>query len=40
MSSQENLSKIQKNTVVSGIIAISLASWYFLFTMEFKYGAT
>ena len=34
MSSQENLSKMQKNTVVSGIIAISLASWYFLFTMN------
>jgi predicted metal-binding membrane protein len=34
MSSQESLSKMQKNTVVSGIVAISLASWYFLFIMN------
>jgi predicted metal-binding membrane protein len=34
MSSQENLSRIQKNIVVSGILAISIASWYFLFTMD------
>ena len=34
MSSQENLSNMQKNTVVAGIIAISLAGWYFLFAMD------
>jgi predicted metal-binding membrane protein len=34
MSSQESLSNIQKNTVIAGIIAISFASWYFLFAMD------
>ena len=34
MSSQENLSKLQKNTVIAGILAISLAGWYFLFAMD------
>jgi len=36
MSSQENLSKLQKNTVIAGILAISLAGWYFLFAMDAK----
>lgn len=34
MSSQENLSRIQKNTVIAGILAVSLAGWYFLFAMD------
>ena len=31
---QTNLSKIQRNIVISGIISISIASWLFLFTMD------
>ena len=34
MSSQESLSAMQKNTVIAGILAVALAGWYFLFTMD------
>lgn len=34
MSSQENLSNIQKNTVIGGILAVTLAGWFFLFAMD------
>ena len=34
MSSQESLSSMQKNTVIAGILAVALAGWYFLFTMD------
>ena len=34
MSSQESLSSIQKNTVIAGVLAVALAGWYFLFTMD------
>ena len=34
MSNQENLSKLQKNSVISGILAISFAGWFFLFSMD------
>ena len=31
---QSSLSSIQRNIVISGIIAISIAGWFFLFTMD------
>ena len=34
MSSQESLSSMQKNTVIAGVLAVALAGWYFLFTMD------
>ena len=34
MSNQENLSKLQKNSVIGGILAISFAGWFFLFSMD------
>ena len=34
MSSQAQLSKIQKNIVIAGILSISIVSWYFLFIMD------
>ena len=34
MSSQEKLSNIQKNTVIGGILAVTLAGWFFLFAMD------
>ena len=34
MSSQAQLSKIQKNIVIVGILSISIVSWYFLFIMD------
>ena len=34
MSSQESLSLMQKNTVIAGVLAVALAGWYFLFTMD------
>ena len=34
MSNQESLSAMQKNTVIAGILAVALAGWYFLFTMD------
>ena len=34
MSNQENLSKLQKNSVIGGILAISFAGWLFLFNMD------
>jgi predicted metal-binding membrane protein len=34
MSSQAQLSKIQKNIVIAGILSISIVSWFFLFIMD------
>jgi len=34
MSNQESLSSMQKNTVIAGVLAVALAGWYFLFTMD------
>ncbi len=34
MSSQESLSSMQKNTVIAGVLAVAVAGWYFLFTMD------
>ena len=34
MSGQAQLSKIQKNIVIAGILSISIVSWYFLFIMD------
>jgi len=34
VSSQKQLSRIQKNIVILGILTISIAGWYFLFTMD------
>ena len=34
MNNQVDLSSIQKNTVIGGILAVSLAGWYFLFAMD------
>ena len=34
MSNQESLNTFQKSTIIGGVLAVTIAGWYFLFTMD------
>ena len=34
MSNQESLNTLQKSTIIAGVLAVTIAGWYFLFTMD------
>ena len=34
MSNQESLNTLQKSTIIGGVLAVTIAGWYFLFTMD------